>query len=356
MFQVLAKTAGRLVADLHDAVQRRRSALQSKNGAARSRLVQPLQRVFLTDGVVRTLFDEYADHRASACGEEETGWVILGHRDATEATVMATLPAGTQRQAGVAHIRFNTMGQAVGGRIVRQADRRLLMLGVVHTHPGSLRHPSDGDFRADRSWVTLLRGHEGIFGIGTADGVCGNGAPVSQKPRVHLQTLGNLCLSWYRLRQGDDRYHPVPVELVLGPDLARPLHSIWPTIENHAEQLDRLARQQVGVKFDLVEGRKGPALAVTVPLAEPGKAVRVLLEGKEVRYFVVRGGEYLLADGPDGRVDQGVAAGGARVAMRNSGLTPILRFPRGAGGKPLPLERRRSLWTSVPSTTRIDGN
>jgi hypothetical protein len=306
MFRTALGTAGRLVAEVTASVQRRRASLATRNGHAGPRAVQPVQRVFLTDGVMRTLFEEYAAHRASACGEEETGWVILGHRDTSDAAVLATLPAGAQRQAGVAHIQFNTMGQAVGGRILRQADRRLTMLGVVHTHPGTLRHPSDGDFRADRTWIAQLRGQEGIFGIGTADGVCANGDQISQRPRPHLQTLGNLCLSWYGLRQGDDRYHPLPVELILGPDLARPLHFIWPTIENHAEQLDRLARQQVGVQFDLVEGRKGPALAVTVPLAEPGNAVRVLLEGKEARYFVVRGGDYLLADGPDGCVDQGV--------------------------------------------------
>jgi hypothetical protein len=306
MFRTLANTAARLVAEWNNSLQRSHAAFQARNGLVRSRAVQPLERLFLTDGVVRTLFEEYAAHRDSACGEEETGWVILGHRSVSHATVLATLPAGAQREAGVAHIQFNTLGQAVGGRILRQADRRLTMLGVVHTHPGTLRHPSDGDFRADRSWITQLRGQEGIFGIGTADGVCGNGDQVSQHPQPHLQVLGNLCISWYGLRPADDRYQPLPVELILGPDLARPLHFLWPTIENHAEQLDRLARQQVGLQFDLVEGCKGPALAVTVPLAEPGNAVRVVLEGKEVRYFVVRGGEYLLADGPDGCVDQGV--------------------------------------------------
>jgi hypothetical protein len=306
MFRTLANAAGRLAVEVKCRLRGTEGSLPSRNGHGTSRLVKPVERVLVTDGVMRTLFEEYAAHRASACGEEETGWVILGHRDTADATVLATLPAGAQRQAGVAHIQFNTMGQAVGGRIVRQADRGLTMLGVIHTHPGTLRHPSDGDFRADRSWIGQLRGQEGIFVIGTADGLCGNGDQISQRPQPHLQTLGNLCLSWYGLRQGDDRYHPLPVELILGPDLARPLHFIWATIENHAEQLDRLARQQVGVTFDLVEGRKGPALAVTVPLAEPGNAVRVVLEGKEARYFVVRGGEYLLADGPDGRVDQGV--------------------------------------------------
>src|SRR5439155_16670861 len=88
----------------------------------------------------------------------------------SEAVALATLPAGAGRSAGVAHVQFSSNGQALGSRIVRQADRRLVPLGVVHTHPGTLRHPSDGDYRGDSQWVGKLRGHEGIFGIGTADG------------------------------------------------------------------------------------------------------------------------------------------------------------------------------------------
>jgi hypothetical protein len=84
------------------------------------------------------------------------------------------------------------------------------------------------------------------------------------------------------------------------------LHSIWTTIEEHAEQLDRLARQQVGLTFDLMDGRDGPALAVTLPLAEAGEAIRVLLEGKEVRYLVLRGEQCLVADSHEARIDHGV--------------------------------------------------
>src|SRR5207244_3069537 len=96
----------------------------------------------LTDGVGRTLFEEYAAHRTEARGEEETGWLLLGLREARQAVVLATLPAGTQREASASHVRFNTNGQAMGSRIVRQMDRRLTIVGLVHTHPGSLRHPS----------------------------------------------------------------------------------------------------------------------------------------------------------------------------------------------------------------------
>ncbi len=162
----------------------------------------PLDGIRLTDGVGHTLFEEYAGHRAEARGDEETGWVLLGLREATQAVVLATLPAGGQREASVSHVRFNSIAQAVGSRIVRQADRRLTILGVVHTHPGSLRHPSDGDYAGDRQWVQHLRGREGVFGIGTADAQAADTGLFAEQPRPHVQTMGELRLSWYSLRAG----------------------------------------------------------------------------------------------------------------------------------------------------------
>lgn len=233
--------------------------------------------------------------------------MLLGLRDERHAIALATLPAGSRRDAGVAHVQFDHVTQAVASRIVRQLDRRLVPLGVVHTHPGSLRHPSDGDYRGDQAWVAQLRGNEGVFGIGTADGRPDQALPnLGCHPRPHRQALGKLCFSWYSLRQGEAAYRPLPLELVLGPDLARPLHEIWPTIETHAEGLDRLARQQSGLTFDITDGRKGVALSVVIRLAEPGTAIRVLLEGPCIHYLIERDGEYLIATPSDDRVDQGV--------------------------------------------------
>ena len=266
----------------------------------------PLECLRLTDGVGRTLFEEYAAHRAEARGEEEIGWILLGLRQASDAVVLATLPAGAQRDASVSHVRFNSNAQAVGSLIVRQADRRIRMLGVVHTHPGSLRHPSDGDYAGDSQWVKHLRGEEGVFGIGTADALPGNESLFAEQPRPHVQTLGELRLSWYSLRAGAPAYRPLPVSLTIGPDLARPLHSIWSAIEAHAERLERLARQQTGVKFAVADDDRGRALEVQVPLAEPGAAVRARVTEKEVRYYLVRDGRLFEADGGDDRVDRGI--------------------------------------------------
>src|SRR6516165_4558041 len=126
MLQALVSTASQLLEDLN------RSLLRSRAFASRSQQVppsaphyQPLERIRLSDGVGHTLFEEYASHRAEARGEEETGWLLMGLREASEAHVLATLPAGAERDAGVAHVRFNSNAQAVASRIVRQTDRRL---------------------------------------------------------------------------------------------------------------------------------------------------------------------------------------------------------------------------------------
>jgi proteasome lid subunit RPN8/RPN11 len=307
MLQALVGTATRWLNDLQRSWHRTRSspapAIQPTSAAV---TYGPLERVLMTDGVGRTLFEEFAGHRAEARGEEETGWVLLGLRERREAVVLATLPAGAQRDASVAHVRFNSNAQVLASRIVRQSDRRLTTLGVVHTHPGSLRHPSDGDLRGDGQWVARLRGKEGIFGIGTADGPTAPGEMFAYQPRPHVQCMNGLRFSWYSLRDGDSAYRPLSVELTIGPDLARSLHEIWTTLEGHAERIERLCRQQAGMRFDVVSDKWGNGLLLTVPLAESGDAVQVVVRPKEVRYYLVRGGELLEVQHHDDCVDRGV--------------------------------------------------
>jgi hypothetical protein len=275
----------------------------------------PLRRVLLTDGVARTLFDEFAQHRSRAQGMDETGWLVLGLRKTDEVLVLATLPAGVDYDASVGHVWFNSAGQTVGSRIVRQNDKRLSIVGVVHTHPGSLRHPSDGDFRGDSQWVQNLRGGEGVFGIGTADAP-GDAGCVAWQPQPNVQCLGSLRFSWYTLRDDDTQYRPIPVEITIGPDLALPLHPLWPALESHADRIDRLYRQQARLSFEVLSDDHGPTLAMNLPLAEPGDAVRVLVRNKEVRYLVRRGDEVFEVDQRDDCIDRGVYLLLAELAAR----------------------------------------
>ena len=261
-----------------------------------------IERVRLTDQVCRTVFDDFAKHRRGKRGEEEIGWVLLGVREEASALVLATLPAGANREAGVAHVRFNSGAQALASRIVRQWDKRLTLVGVVHTHPGSLRHPSDGDFRGDSQWVGQLRGGDGIFGIGTADAV----GPAGKATEPHRQILDDLCFSWYALGQGDNRYRKLPVEVVLGADLAKPLHSVWEIIEKLAEPLDRLCRQMARVTFEVTQQAERRALAAKVSLLEKDDFLRIVLERDETRYFVQHDGMLNAVDPEEENVERAV--------------------------------------------------
>ena len=156
MWQSLKRTADRLLDRVRRSLSRRRPARKSKRRATVS--YAPLRRILLTDGVAHTLFEEYAAHRGEARGEEETGWVLLVSARPTKPSCWRRCRPEPKRDAGVAHVRFNSNAQALASRIVRQTDRRLTIIGVVHTHPGSLRHPSDGDFQGDRQWVAGLAG------------------------------------------------------------------------------------------------------------------------------------------------------------------------------------------------------
>ncbi|QEL17272.1 hypothetical protein PX52LOC_04255 [Limnoglobus roseus] len=241
---------------------------------------------------------------------------MLGLRETNTATVLATLPAGANRDAGQEHVRFNTEAQALASRIVRQDDRRLTLLGVVHTHPGTLRHPSGGDLRGDREWVKRLRGRQGIFAIGTVDDET-HEATVGEHPRPHVQKLKDLRFDWYSLTHGEASYQNLPVELTIGPDVAQLLRGVWPIIEAHAGRLDRLARQQANVRFAVTTDDEQPGLAVSVPLAEPGQSIRLLVHEKSVRFFYAAGGEVFQADLPAGaEPDQGVYLLLAELAAR----------------------------------------
>ncbi len=313
MLQGLVSSASHLLLDL------RRKWLGPEGPAAQTTssvpvvACCPLERILLTDGVGRTLFEEYARHRAAARGNEETGWMLLGLREQREAIALATLPAGTRADASVSHVQFNSTAQAVGSRIVRQADRRLTTLGVVHTHPGSLRHPSNGDLCGDRAWVQRLRGQEGVFGIGTADAEAA--LFYAQQPRPNVQCLGELRFSWYSLRQGASAYRPLPVSFTLGPDLARGLHAAWSTLEEHAERIERLYQQLARLQVEVVD-EPSPGLLLLVPLPE-GRTLRVLLSGQTVHYYLERAGELFEADHHDELVDRGVYRLLAELAQEN---------------------------------------
>ncbi len=253
-----------------------------------------LDRVVLSEGVASTLFDDYAAHCLSPRGAEEIGWILMGVRQDAEAIALAALPAGAERDASQVHVRFNADAQGLASRILRQKDKRLQIVGVVHTHPGDMCHPSSGDLAGDSAWVAKLRHGDAVFGIGTAGGsaVC-NG---------HAQSCGELRFSWYALGAGDSAYRPLPPRVEPGPDLAAPLRPIWPTLEANAAPLERLLRLFKRVEFDYAKD----GLAVKIALAGPQNGLRVLLKGSEARYYWERGGELIAVDPREPQLERAV--------------------------------------------------
>jgi proteasome lid subunit RPN8/RPN11 len=253
-----------------------------------------LESVVLSAGVASTLFGDYASHCVSPRGAEEIGWILMGVRRDGAAIALAALPAGAERDASHVHVRFNADAQALASRILRQKDKRLQILGVVHTHPGDMCHPSSGDLTGDSAWVATLRHGDAVFGIGTAGVTAGcNG---------DTHSCAALRFTWYALGAGDAAYRPLPARVDPGPDLAAPLRSIWPTLEANAAALERLCRLFAKVQFERAED----GLAVKIVHPEPQNGLRLLLKGGAARYYWERDGALIAVDPREPQLERAV--------------------------------------------------
>ncbi|WP_232055992.1 Mov34/MPN/PAD-1 family protein [Tuwongella immobilis] len=279
-----------------------------------------LTRVELTFQVVDLLFREYQSHRESRRGNEELGWLLLGERGEDWARVTATLPAGEYREASAVHIRMNADGQVLGHRILSQSVPNLTLLGIAHTHPGSLRVPSGGDYAGDSVWVRRLVGQEGIFAIGTADGK--SDPRPDEFPDGDAERPGDADIRWhwYKLAHGDAHYSDLPITIVDGNDAAAHLRPVWPIIERYAVRLDRLARQLSRVRFEIPEidesSEQTPLLKVEVTLPERNSYLWVVMDGQNIQYFWVRDGKILQPNLEEPAPDCGVYRMLAELANR----------------------------------------
>lgn len=263
-------------------------------------LARPIERVLLSEGVAQTLFSDFSDHRQTERGDEEIGWILLGYWMDGQPIAVAALPAGAARDAGAAHVQFDSEAQSLACRILRQCDKRLQVIGVVHTHPGSLRRPSDGDLRGDILWVRHLRAGIGVFAIGTADARSGESAA------HHQQLACPLLFSWYALGVGDRDYRTLPVTKTPGADLATSLRPVWTTIEAFADPINRLCRQLARVQFDVLAEDLEATLVVRIPLAEPNQELRLLLNLDQARYYWDNAGELVAIDPDEPQLDRAV--------------------------------------------------
>ena len=269
------------------------------------RPAEPCRLLTLTDGVSRLLFDEYACHTRSVDGHEETGWILLGRRYGDRALALATIPAGDQSDASSVHVRFDPIVQTVVSRLIRQGQPDLGILGIVHTHPGSLRHPSSGDYRGDIQWVRQLPGAEGIFGIGTADAAYPESLVACQE-QPHQHGWGKHRFSWYALSQSDSNYRPLEVSWTLGDDLGECWRKVWPALEVHAPGLNRLATIVPTLHYDIRPGEDQREWLVLTLATGTEEVVQLWLGSSRIRYLLGRGGDYFEADYAEPRVDRGL--------------------------------------------------
>ena len=264
-----------------------------------------LRQVVLSDRLCRTLLEGYQEHLRSGRGHLETAWILLGRRQQEQALALAALPAGARSDAGVAHVRIHGPSHAVFYRILKQFHRDLDLIGIVHTHPGALHHPSSGDYEGDADWVRQLRGQEGIFGIGThieAERTDGS-EDIATQPEAHILCYGDVRFDWYALARGDANYRPLPLQILPGPDWATPLRPHLSTIEQHAERIERLCQQLRHVRFELTS----EAVLVSMRLPDEAGELKVRLTGGErPQYFLARGRDWLPADTDELRIDRAV--------------------------------------------------
>ena len=172
VLQGLVSSAGRFISDLGRAWIRERNPTlgrRAKSVPATTAPYPPLRRLTLTDEVSRTLFEEYAVHRRSNRGDEETGWTLLGIRDGDEAIILATLARRGALQRRRRSRSIQQLGPGAGqsnpspeGSPTDDARRRPHAPGQPET---SKRRRLPGR----PPWVSVLRGGEGVFGIGTVD-------------------------------------------------------------------------------------------------------------------------------------------------------------------------------------------
>ena len=166
------------------------SLLENREPSPTTVNYQPLERVLLTDGVGRTLFEEYAAHRAQATAKRKPAgccWVCAKRRGRRPGHVARRRRARCRR--GAYSLQQQRPG---GGQPDRAAD------GSPPDHPRRGAYPSRQPAPSQRrrlcaatvNGCAQLRGGEGVFGIGTADGTG------SQRRMCSPISRGRTCNVW----------------------------------------------------------------------------------------------------------------------------------------------------------------
>jgi proteasome lid subunit RPN8/RPN11 len=187
-----------------------------------------LEKVILMKPIADLLFGEYGKHLQGPHAEKEMGWVLLGHTSIAQysnpdksttqswaAMVTDIISSSTTgHDSGVGHFVFDS------DEVLRQYSKLTLrklgleVLGMVHTHPGGNRYPSDADLLQDLQWVPTLKAKKGIFGIGTEMKTWVPAGDYQTRP--YLAKSG-MVFTFFLLRMDSDRYEPIEVSVQEAP-------------------------------------------------------------------------------------------------------------------------------------------
>lgn len=279
----------------------------------------PTGTVRIHKGVLDTMFEDFQKHKETDRGEEETGWMLLGRREAGVVIIEAALPPGEFRDAGTAHVNVNSTAISVAMRVLKKSHPRLDVIGMAHTHPGSLDRPSEGDYRGDIVWVRKLPGRQGVFAIGVwefdepvnfldDDANQGSGdvrEPVPPIAPVSCFRDGRSRFNWFSLSEGDGWYKACPMEPVAGDDFGQSVRQHWEVLEHFAGSIDRLLQMQPGMRMGLLPVSDGvaPAMVLCQPLARDGEELQVVLQGRDARFFRMSAEEIDELQAPRERLD-----------------------------------------------------
>lgn len=272
--------------------------------------------VRIHQGVLNTMFEDFHRHKETDRGDEETGWMLLGRRESGEVIVEAALPPGEFRDAGTAHVNVNSTAISVAMRVLKKSHPRLDVVGMAHTHPGSLDRPSEGDYRGDIHWVRKLPGKQGVFAIGIwqfdepvnflgEESNQGSGDVRQVAAPVTGFQDGRSRFNWFSLSEGDGWYKACPMEPVPGDDYGQSVREHWEVLEHFAGSIDRLLQMQPGMRMGLLPVSDGlaPAMVLCQPLARDGEELQVVLQGREARFFRMSAEEIDELQAPRERLD-----------------------------------------------------
>jgi len=268
--------------------------------------LSPIKYMLISSGVGQTLVQGYRNHLNQERGDEETGWLLMGYREKKRAVVVAAVPSGEFREASSTHVKFNSQAQVVAGRLLCQLHEKLEVLGLFHTHPGRLRHPSSGDYQGDIQWVKKLPGKQGVFGIGTVDHDSPLRGDFASKIAMNTFTMTGMRFDWFSLANGDPNYVKLPVRWTLGEDLAKPLHVVWDAMEVHASEIDKVLAQQSKATCAITQAASGHQLTLSIPLAGTAGKILVFIFKDKVQYFFEKNEQLFAVDIQEDKVDRGV--------------------------------------------------